>query len=80
LTFHVNEGDSTAPVYAEEEEDGEDHEFETTPLHFMVTPSQKSLMRSSFDPSDWSAGFTEMLPAGKISNVVALLCAILCHT
>jgi hypothetical protein len=72
--------------YAEEEEeegeeggDGaesdEDVEFDGA-LH-LATPIRRNQMNSSYDPSDWSAGFSELLPAGHPSPVISFLLSLL---
>lgn len=51
--------------YAEEDEgNGSDEELPFEDNDEVVTPMKRNQMNSSYDPSDWSAGFSELLPAG----------------
>ena len=60
------------PNYYEEDVDEEGNEDgnEDEDLQFdgndnMSTPFKRNQLNSSYDPSNWSAGFSELLPAGK---------------
>lgn len=59
---------NTAPSYCEEdgdEEGGSDEDLQFDGNDNLTTPFKRNQLNSSYDPSNWSAGFSELLPAGK---------------
>lgn len=50
--------------YSEEDGAISDDELQFEGGDDLITPLKKNNMNASYDPSDWSAGFSELLPAG----------------
>jgi hypothetical protein len=74
-SYTVDKSSSTNPLNYTEEEDGEegagaesDEDVEFDGNLNVMTPIRRNQMNSSYDPSDWSAGFSELLPAGLSSS------------
>jgi hypothetical protein len=64
-SYTIDRSNSNGLNYAEEDEgNGSDEELQFDGNDDLVTPMKRNQMNSSYDPSDWSAGFSELLPAG----------------
>jgi hypothetical protein len=66
-SYTIDRSNSNGLNYAEEDEgNGSDEELQFDGNdNDAVTPMKRNQMNSSYDPSDWSAGFSELLPAGS---------------